>query len=77
MYLSYLLAPAMHIHSVSVSEEVRSVWTVELSLYIIINDLYLGGGEKREGEWDDFLWNVGVEQFKQEHVYLGMLRLFP
>jgi len=44
--------------------EVRSVWIVELSLYLTVNGFYLGEGDKREGEWDDFLWNVGVEPFK-------------
>ncbi|XP_030878050.1 protein O-mannosyl-transferase TMTC4-like [Leptonychotes weddellii] len=57
--------------------EVRSVWIVERSLYLTVNGFCLGEGDKREGEWDDFLWNVGVEPFKQERTWtLACLRLF-
>lgn len=43
----------------------------------MVDDFYLGGGDKREGEWVDFLWNVEVEPFQQERVDLGPLEAFP
>ena len=77
MSLSCLPAPAELPHSISVSEEVRIVWTIELSWCLAVSDFSLGAGDKREGEWDDIPWNVGAEPFKQDCMDLGPLEAFP
>lgn len=47
MQRSYLPPSAAATHPVSVSEEVRSLWTVEVSLCVTVNDLYLVGRRGR------------------------------